>query len=106
MWTHHHTEELEHHYLPKGPPEARRNHVRSAGLARLYGAAVTLNKQNILDLVSDRAYADLCDLGCDDGAWTAELAVRSHSSRVFGVEVVPERAQLARSRGVTVSVAD
>ncbi len=73
---------------------------------QLYDAAVALNRRNILELVSDHPYASLCDLGCDDGAWTHEVATRSQSDRVFGVEVVPERAEVARSHGVDVSVSD
>jgi SAM-dependent methyltransferase len=73
---------------------------------RLYEAAAALNQQNILELVGDRPYLDLCDLGCDDGLWTAELARSSCSQHVFGVEIVPERARVALERGVSVTVAD
>jgi SAM-dependent methyltransferase len=48
----------------------------------------------------------LLDLGCDDGAWTEEL--RLHLGvpveQVLGLELVPERAELARARGFTVRV--
>jgi SAM-dependent methyltransferase len=56
--------------------------------------------------VSDRPYAALCDLGCDDGAWTVEVAASSQAERVCGIELVAKRARLARSRGVNVSVSD
>lgn len=79
--------------------------VRSSFL-RLYEAAVSLNERNILELVQDRPYPDLCDLGCDDGQWTAELAQRARSLHVYGVEIVAERAREARERGVDVAVAD
>jgi SAM-dependent methyltransferase len=75
-------------------------------LVQLYDSAVGLNRRNILELVSDRRYVALCDLGCDDGAWTKEVAMRSRVEQVFGVEVVPERAVLARTHGVDVSVSD
>jgi SAM-dependent methyltransferase len=73
---------------------------------QLYEAAVGLNQRNILELVSDRPYEALCDLGCDDGTWTCEVATRSRSLRVAGVELVPERAELARTNGVDVTVSD
>jgi SAM-dependent methyltransferase len=72
----------------------------------LYQAAEATNKQNISELVKDRPYATLCDLGCDDGRWTIELAKHSRSQRVFGLEIVPERAQMARGLGVDATVAD
>src|SRR5450759_61615 len=74
--------------------------------AQLYEAAVGLNQRNILELVSDRPYAALCDLGCDDGTWTSKVATRSRSQRIAGVELVPERAELARTHGVDVTVSD
>ncbi len=71
-----------------------------------YQSAEATNKQNIGELVGDRSYPSLCDLGCDDGSWTSELAKRSGSRRVFGLEIVTERAQKARARGLHVAVAD
>jgi SAM-dependent methyltransferase len=76
------------------------------GFLHLYEAAAALNRRNILELVRDRPYMDLCDLGCDDGQWTAELARSSCSQHVFGVEIVAGRARDARERGVQVVVAD
>lgn len=75
-------------------------------LPHLYEAAVELNRRNIEELVRDQPYLSLCDLGCDDGHWTAELAAYSRSQQVFGVEIVAERARGAQSRGVQVAVAD
>ncbi len=73
---------------------------------RLYEAAEVLNRRNIQELVQDRAYLALCDLGCDDGRWTMELASRSQSRQIFGVEIVADRAQMANSRGVKVTISD
>ena len=78
----------------------------SSFFERLYNAATELNRRNILDLVSDREYHALCDLGCDDGDWTMNVAARSRASEIHGVEIVSERAQLAAKRGVRAQVAD
>jgi SAM-dependent methyltransferase len=73
---------------------------------RLYGRADALNRRNIQELVTDRPYATICDLGCDEGEWTGELARFSQAHQVYGVEVVFERARRARLRGIQVTVSD
>jgi SAM-dependent methyltransferase len=52
--------------------------------------------------------ARLLDVGCDDGAWTEEVRRRigAPRSNVCGLEIVPERAELARARGFDVRIAD
>lgn len=65
-----------------------------------------LNQRNILDLVAQRPHPRLCDLGCDDGTWTIELARAARADDVHGVEIVPNRAALAQARGVTAAIAD
>lgn len=75
-------------------------------LLRQYAAADALNRRHIKELVRSQPSAALCDLGCDDGEWTMELARYCGSQQVFGVEIVPERARLAHSRGVRASISD
>jgi SAM-dependent methyltransferase len=65
-----------------------------------------LNRRNILELIEGEHYPRICDLGCDDGAWTMELARAATAQEVHGVEIVDSRAALARERGVLVAVAD
>ena len=50
----------------------------------------------------------LLDVGCDDGAWTDEVRARLRipPDQVHGLEIVPERAELARARGVDVKGGD
>jgi SAM-dependent methyltransferase len=46
------------------------------------------------------------DLGCFNGAFTAELAAAARASRVVGVEWLPHHAAAARERGIAVFEAD
>src|ERR1700694_787777 len=73
---------------------------------RLFNSAAELNRRNILELPSREPQSNLCDLGCDDGKWTMELARACHCSHVYGIEIVPERAEEARARGVEVAASD
>lgn len=52
--------------------------------------------------------ARLLDVGCDDAAWTAELAARvgCPPARVGGIEIVDERREQALARGFDVRKAD
>jgi SAM-dependent methyltransferase len=79
--------------------------LRNAFL-QLYAAADALNRRNILELIRDRQYQSLCDLGCDDGTWTMELARGAQSQHVVGLEIVTERARIAQRNGVQAVVGD
>jgi SAM-dependent methyltransferase len=48
----------------------------------------------------------LLDLGCDDGTRTIEFAAAARAGEVHGVEVVPDAADAARSRGIVVTEVD
>lgn len=77
-----------------------------AWLEGLAVGAGELNHRNILELVSDTRYPKMCDLGCDDGAFTQEVALAASAVEIHGVELIEERAELARKRGMVVAVAD
>jgi SAM-dependent methyltransferase len=47
----------------------------------------------------------LLDLGCDDGANTSRFAEVAGAGAVHGVEIVHDRAELARARGIEVAEA-
>ena len=71
----------------------------------LFDTAMDLNRKQILSDLP-RNGGRLLDLGCDNGDWTLALAAVTPRDGVHGVEVVEERAAVARSRGVDVVIAD
>src|SRR5713226_8990714 len=73
---------------------------------RLYADADALNRRNILELIGPGPHTSLCDLGCDDGSWTVELAAACGRPKTYGVEIIASRAEIARSRGIEVVVSD
>jgi SAM-dependent methyltransferase len=74
--------------------------------ARAFQAAMHLNIENIGDLLAASPATRLLDVGCDDGERSLRFAERSRATELFGFEAVPERAELARARGVDVTVGD
>jgi SAM-dependent methyltransferase len=83
----------------------------SSTFARVAGSmferAMALNLANIETvLASAPADGRLLDLGCADGERTRLYAAAARTSDVHGVEVVPDAAEAARGRGITVTEAD
>jgi SAM-dependent methyltransferase len=85
---------------------------RGGALARImdrrWGEAEASYHEKILDSLDPNRTAVVLDVGCDDGAWTEEvrrrIGVPAH--HVHGLELVDERAQLARRRGFHVWTGD
>ena len=75
---------------------------------RLWAAAEADYRAKILASLPADPSGALLDLGCDDGAWTEDLRLRAGvpAERVHGLELVAERAALARARGFDVRVGD
>jgi len=73
---------------------------------KMFDSAMSLNKKNILNLLEHNPNAFILDLGCDDGTWTKVMSEKIGSQEIFGVEVVKERIDLARKKGITVKKAD
>jgi SAM-dependent methyltransferase len=65
-------------------------------------------RARILESLPEDPDALLLDVGCDDGAWTESVCRRIGIRRqnVFGLELVDDRAALARDRGFDVRTAD
>jgi SAM-dependent methyltransferase len=85
---------------------------RGGPLARMmdrrWGEAEASYHAKILDSLDPDPSAIVLDVGCDDGAWTERLRRRIGvpPNQVFGLELVDERAELARRRGFHVSTGD
>ncbi len=77
-------------------------------MGRLWAAAEADYRAKILASLPPDASAVLLDVGCDDGAWSEQLRVRLGipPEQVLGLELVAERAMLARARGFDVRVGD
>lgn len=76
-----------------------------AWLQGQFDAAMELNRKNIL-AACPHPVDTMLDLGCDDGAWSLRVAEASGAKTVQGIELVAGRADIARGRGLAVSVAD
>ncbi|MBX3022817.1 MAG: class I SAM-dependent methyltransferase [Bdellovibrionales bacterium] len=75
-------------------------------LTGLFLKAHSLNAQNILSSVPHAPNGRLLDLGCDDGEWTLRLAAKAGVANTFGIEIVDQRMERARSKGIQVVKAD
>lgn len=75
-------------------------------LTNCYNSAARLNGKNILSLLEKNANAKLVDLGCDDGKWTIQIAQTIGSSKIYGIEIVNQRIEQAKKRGIKVKKAD
>jgi SAM-dependent methyltransferase len=77
-------------------------------MERLWSDAESAYRTKILDSLPVGGTERLLDVGCDDGAWTEEVRRRLgiQAERVSGLEIVPERAEVARARGFDVRICD
>jgi SAM-dependent methyltransferase len=77
-------------------------------MERLWADAEAAYRAKILDSLPQDGSVVLLDVGCDDGSWTDALRLRIGipPEQVRGLELVPERAELARSRGFDVHSGD
>jgi SAM-dependent methyltransferase len=77
-------------------------------MERLWASADSAYRAKLLETLPVDATARLLDVGCDDGAWTEQLRQRVTvpPDQVHGLEIVPQRANLARARGFDVRTDD
>jgi SAM-dependent methyltransferase len=85
----------------------RRGVLRRA-LERRWADTESWYRAKLLDSLTPDPDALLLDIGCDDGEWTDEVRKRIGitSRQVSGLELVEERAELARARGFDVRTGD
>jgi SAM-dependent methyltransferase len=77
-------------------------------MAGRWADAEAAYRARILDTLRPDPSAVLLDVGCDDGSWTEQVRCRLKipPAQVQGLELVDERAELARSRGFDVRTGD
>lgn len=61
-----------------------------------------LNREKILGLLAPDPNAKILDLGCNDGVWTVNMAEVIKTKNIFGVEIVPNQAEIAKQKGINV----
>jgi SAM-dependent methyltransferase len=69
-------------------------------------AAYNNNLQNILKLLEKNQDAFFCDLGCDNGEWTLELAKTINTTKIYGLEIINDRVKMAKRNGINVKSSD
>ena len=77
-------------------------------MRRLWADAEAAYRAKIIETVASQPATRLLDVGCDDGAWTDAVrrSLGVPATLVSGLELVPDRAELARARGFDVRVGD
>lgn len=75
-------------------------------LSDLFVKAANDNRANILKFAEGTNPTFFLDLGCDDGEWTTTLAQAASAKNISGIELIEERAELARKRSINVTLAD
>ncbi len=89
-----------------GPPAGARARAARA-LSVVFEASEDENKRVILDLVASGAARErVLDLGCFNGAFTADLGRAARARDLVGVEWLAHHAALAREHGVRVVESD
>ncbi|MFO7810038.1 MAG: class I SAM-dependent methyltransferase [Candidatus Delongbacteria bacterium] len=69
-------------------------------------AAYEFNSSNILRCIEKNSDAGLLDMGCYDGKWTVKVAEKMGTKKIFGLEIIDEKAREAERSGVKVKLGD
>jgi SAM-dependent methyltransferase len=74
---------------------------------RAWESAMVQNMENVVELARSTPPPDsVLDLGCDAGGRTTWIAERVGARTMHGLEIASDRAEIAASRGVHVTLAD
>lgn len=77
-----------------------------AALQRIFRSAEDENRRVILETMPRRPGSRFLDLGCGGGEWTLQVAEHVGAGDCNGVELIPQLADQARSRGIHVLETD
>ena len=66
----------------------------------------TKRRNTVLSLLRPQPRASYLDCGCGDGKFTAELANKIDTRRIWGIEIIDSEIVKARKQGITVYKAD
>ena len=93
---------------PLEPPPERpgESEPRLGYLRRVFLATEEANRRAILNMLKPRPGCRLLDLGPHDGEFTLRVAARLRAGSVAGVELLDVHAEIARRRGIDVTVGD
>lgn len=72
-------------------------------LQTVFESTALANQKAILEFLIPQPGSKLLDCGCADGTFTLEVAHQLKAGETFGVEYVPELAEICRQKGVRVS---
>ena len=75
-------------------------------MGKMFQNAMDMNRSNILGMLEEDRDAKLLDLGCDEGTWTLELAKKAGTRECHGLDMVDERLEQARKKGIIVRKGD
>lgn len=78
----------------------------SGALSRVFEATEEANRLAILAALSDRCDGPMLDIGPHQGQFTQRVATRVGASDVRGVELIPDHAAEAKTRGIDVTIGD
>jgi methionine biosynthesis protein MetW len=75
-------------------------------LGCISGGAYRLSRDFSLELLEQDEKARVLDIGCGDGEFTRQVANKTQSDKIYGVEISPKYAERACQNGVNVVMAD
>lgn len=75
-------------------------------LVKMYAKVREQNGKKIIKMLEANQNATLLDLGCDDGAWTIQLAKKINTKIIYGVEVVDSRIIKSQEKGIIITKTD
>jgi len=83
---------------------SKNNNLLKKTMFNMFIKARDLNGKNILSLLEKNSDAKLLDLGCDDGKWTMQVCDVIGTNKVYAIEIIKKRADLAEKKGIKIKI--